>query len=190
MNFDQIEEYAETAKSVTVGKRSALTMPRLPQGVGFSFSRHRHDICFLHPCGLADGSSADCFQCFHDLCVVRPSSESRTLSVVCSGLGQLGQVALFEYLLQVPANRIGFQQAGFSVAQLKIMQEVITLAALFRLPISIWVRSFVGTFSAALCMVVAVYFVFRGAERSRESKRRLVPTATSGASQLAGLLCS
>ena len=37
-------------------------------------------------------------------------------------------IALFEYVLQVPANRIGFQQAGFSVGQLKIMQEVITLA--------------------------------------------------------------
>src|SRR5215212_9882086 len=37
-------------------------------------------------------------------------------------------IALAEYLLQVPANRIGFQQAGFSVGQLKIMQEVITLA--------------------------------------------------------------
>jgi uncharacterized protein len=36
-------------------------------------------------------------------------------------------IALFEYVLQVPANRIGFQQAGFTVAQLKIMQEVITL---------------------------------------------------------------
>ncbi len=36
-------------------------------------------------------------------------------------------IALFEYLLQVPANRIGFQWAGFSVGQLKIMQEVITL---------------------------------------------------------------
>jgi len=36
-------------------------------------------------------------------------------------------IALFEYLLQVPANRIGFQQAGFTVGQLKIVQEVITL---------------------------------------------------------------
>src|SRR6476620_8557278 len=36
-------------------------------------------------------------------------------------------IALAEYLLQVPANRIGFQQAGLSVGQLKIMQEVITL---------------------------------------------------------------
>ena len=36
-------------------------------------------------------------------------------------------IALFEYLLQVPANRIGFN-AGISLAQLKIMQEVITLS--------------------------------------------------------------
>ena len=36
-------------------------------------------------------------------------------------------IALFEYLLQVPANRIGFA-GGLSLAQLKIMQEVITLA--------------------------------------------------------------
>jgi uncharacterized protein len=71
-------------------------------------------------------------------------------------------IALFEYLLQVPANRIGFQQAGFSVAQLKIMQEVITLCvfvpfAVFYLkePIKLdylW---------AGLCMVGAVYFMFR-----------------------------
>jgi len=64
----------------------------------------------------------------------------------------------------VPANRIGFQQAGFSVAQLKIMQEVITLSvfvpfALFYLrePLKLdylW---------AALCMVGAVYFIFRSA---------------------------
>jgi uncharacterized protein (DUF486 family) len=36
-------------------------------------------------------------------------------------------IALPEYLLRVPANRLGFQQGGLSLAQLKIMQEVITL---------------------------------------------------------------
>ena len=36
-------------------------------------------------------------------------------------------IALLEYLLQVPANRIGYQQAGFSLGQLKIVQEVVTL---------------------------------------------------------------
>ncbi|HYD75084.1 DMT family protein [Ramlibacter sp.] len=71
-------------------------------------------------------------------------------------------IALAEYLLQVPANRIGYRNAGFSVAQLKILQEVITLsvfvpfAALYlREPLKLdylW---------AALCMVGAVYFMFR-----------------------------
>jgi uncharacterized protein (DUF486 family) len=69
-------------------------------------------------------------------------------------------IALFEYLLQVPANRIGAEQ--FSLAQLKILQEAITLsvfvpfAALYmRQPVSwnyLW---------AALCVMGAVYFVFR-----------------------------
>jgi uncharacterized protein len=71
-------------------------------------------------------------------------------------------IAFFEYLLQVPANRIGFTQ--FSIGQLKIMQEVITLCvfapfAVFYLgePLKLdylW---------AALCMVGAVYFIFRSA---------------------------
>lgn len=71
-------------------------------------------------------------------------------------------IALFEYLLQVPANRIGAQQ--FSVGQLKIMQEVITLTvfvpfAVFYLrePLKLdylW---------AGLCLVGAAYFMFRSA---------------------------
>jgi uncharacterized protein len=70
-------------------------------------------------------------------------------------------IALLEYLFQVPANRIGFTQ--YSVGQLKILQEVITLSvfapfALFylRQPLKLdylW---------AALCILGAVYFMFRG----------------------------
>ncbi|WP_295646524.1 DMT family protein [uncultured Methylibium sp.] len=69
-------------------------------------------------------------------------------------------IALFEYLLMVPANRIGAQQ--FSVGQLKIIQEVVTLSvfvpfAVFYLrePLKLdylW---------AGLCLVGAVYFMFR-----------------------------
>ncbi|MDT8989392.1 DMT family protein [Curvibacter sp. APW13] len=73
-------------------------------------------------------------------------------------------VALFEYLLQVPANRIGFQQAGFSVAQLKILQEVITLAIF--VPFSVLYLDQpikLDYLWAGLCLVGAVYFVFRGA---------------------------
>ena len=71
-------------------------------------------------------------------------------------------IALFEYLLQVPANRIG-SAGGLSLAQLKILQEAITLtvfvpfAALYmKQPVKLdylW---------AGLCIVAAVYFVFRG----------------------------
>lgn len=69
-------------------------------------------------------------------------------------------IALFEYLLQVPANRIGYTQ--FSVAQLKITQEVITLSVFapfallyLREPLKLdylW---------AGLCLLGAVYFMFR-----------------------------
>ena len=72
-------------------------------------------------------------------------------------------IALAEYLLQVPANRIGFQQAGYSVGQLKIMQEVITLAVF--LPFSLFYLQAplkLDYLWAALCMVGAAYFMFRG----------------------------
>lgn len=69
-------------------------------------------------------------------------------------------IAFFEYIFQVPANRIGHTE--FSVAQLKIIQEVITLSVFvpfsffyLREPIKLdylW---------AGLCMLGAVYFIFR-----------------------------
>ena len=69
-------------------------------------------------------------------------------------------IALFEYLLQVPANRIGHQQ--FSVGQLKIMQEVITLAVFVPFAL-IYLKEplKLDYLWAALCMVGAVYFIFR-----------------------------
>lgn len=70
-------------------------------------------------------------------------------------------IALFEYLFQVPANRIGF--TVMSVSQLKILQEVITLTVFvpfawlyLKEPIKldyVW---------AGLCILGAVYFIFRG----------------------------
>lgn len=69
-------------------------------------------------------------------------------------------IALFEYLIQVPANRIGFVE--MDLAQLKITQEVLTL--LIFVPFSIFYmgQSFRLDFVwASLCMVGAVYFVFR-----------------------------
>jgi hypothetical protein len=69
-------------------------------------------------------------------------------------------IALFEYLLQVPANRIGHTQ--FSVAQLKIMQEVITLSVFVPFAVFYMKEPLKLDFLwAALCMVGAVYFMFR-----------------------------
>lgn len=73
-------------------------------------------------------------------------------------------IALFEYLLQVPANRIGFQAARLNVGELKIMQEVITLAVF--VPFSVFFLKQplrLDYLWAALCMLGAVYFIFRNA---------------------------
>ena len=71
-------------------------------------------------------------------------------------------IAMAEYLLQVPANRIGFQQAGFSVGQLKIMQEVITLGVFVPFAVLYLKEPLkLDYLWAALCMVGAVYFIFR-----------------------------
>jgi len=71
-------------------------------------------------------------------------------------------IAFFEYLLQVPANRIGYRH--FTLAQLKVIQEVITMVVFagfatfyMREPLKLdylW---------AALCLVGAAYFMFRSA---------------------------
>jgi len=69
-------------------------------------------------------------------------------------------VALFEYLLQVPANRIGFSQ--YSLAQLKILQETITLALFVPFAMLYMKQPFKMDYVwAALCLVGAVYFIFR-----------------------------
>ena len=69
-------------------------------------------------------------------------------------------IAFFEYCFQVPGNRIGYQY--FSLGQLKIMQEVITMVVfslftffVMKEPIN---KNF---FYASLCMIGAVYFIFR-----------------------------
>jgi uncharacterized protein (DUF486 family) len=70
-------------------------------------------------------------------------------------------IALFEYLLQVPANRIGF--GTLSLAQLKIMQEVITLSVFVPFAVMYMGEPLkLDYLWAALCIVGAVYFIFRG----------------------------
>ncbi|MEI0448052.1 DMT family protein [Brachyspira intermedia] len=74
-------------------------------------------------------------------------------------------IALFEYCFQVPANRIGFQGNGgaFSLMQLKVMQEVITLTiftiftVVFFKTETLRINHFIGF----LCLILAVFFIFK-----------------------------
>ena len=69
-------------------------------------------------------------------------------------------IALFEYLLQVPANRIGY--TALSLPQLKILQEVITLAVFAPFALLYMKQQLrLDHLWAALCLVGAVYFAFR-----------------------------
>ncbi|HXC38004.1 MAG TPA: DMT family protein [Burkholderiales bacterium] len=69
-------------------------------------------------------------------------------------------VALFEYLLQVPANRIGFTQ--YSLGQLKIIQEVVTLSVFVPFAVLYMGQPLkLDYLWAALCIMGAVYFIFR-----------------------------
>lgn len=70
-------------------------------------------------------------------------------------------IALFEYLLQVPANRIGYQV--LSLGQLKILQEIITLSVF--VPFAVFYmreRLSWDYLWAGLCLMGAVFFLFRG----------------------------
>ena len=70
-------------------------------------------------------------------------------------------IAFFEYLLQVPANRIGFGK--LTLPQLKMLQEVITLGVFVPFSVFYMRQSIrIDFLWAALCMCGAVYFMFRG----------------------------
>ena len=70
-------------------------------------------------------------------------------------------IALFEYLLQVPANRIG-HQGGLSLGQLKILQEAITLSVFVPFAVLYMKESLRWDYLwAALCIAGAVFFIFR-----------------------------
>ena len=69
-------------------------------------------------------------------------------------------IALFEYLLQVPANRIGY--GHFSLAQMKIIQEVITLSVFVPFAVIYMNEPLrLDYLWASLCLMGAVYFIFR-----------------------------
>jgi uncharacterized protein (DUF486 family) len=70
-------------------------------------------------------------------------------------------IAFFEYVLQVPANRVGFET--YSEAQLKILQEVVTLSVFVPFAVLYMRQPLKLDFLwAGVCLVGAVYFAFRG----------------------------
>jgi uncharacterized protein (DUF486 family) len=69
-------------------------------------------------------------------------------------------IALFEYLIQVPANRLGFEH--MNLAQLKILQEVITLAVFVPFAMFYMGQEIkINYLYAAVCLMGAVYFIFK-----------------------------
>lgn len=73
-------------------------------------------------------------------------------------------IALFEYLLQVPANRVGYQH--FSVSQLKIYQEAIALTVFVPFALLYMKEKMSWHYAAAsLCVIAAVFFISRAPGR-------------------------
>jgi uncharacterized protein (DUF486 family) len=89
---------------------------------------------------------------------------SENLSLITIILISWG-IALFEYILQVPANRIGFKEYGgpFSLVQLKVIQEVITLTifAIFSLVFFKNETFRINHLIGFVFLVLAVYFIFK-----------------------------
>lgn len=70
-------------------------------------------------------------------------------------------IAFFEYLIMVPANRIGYQ-GGVTLPQLKILQEIITLSTFIPFAIIFMKKGFDRDYIyAGFCLLGAVYFIFR-----------------------------
>ena len=90
-------------------------------------------------------------------------------------------IALFEYLLQVPANRIG-HNAGYSLSQLKIVQEVIALSVFVPVAVLLLGERLRWDYVwASLCVLGAVFFIFRdpGPRAAPPDREQANITATS-----------
>ncbi|CAN5480461.1 DMT family protein [soil metagenome] len=114
-------------------------------------------------------TSPDCSNAFMTLAwyghlKFKDMSWSQNLGLVSIILISWG-IALFEYILQVPANRIGFKEYGgpFSLLQLKVVQEVITLSVfvifslLFFKTETFRINHLIGF----VFLILAVYFIFK-----------------------------
>jgi len=95
----------------------------------------------------------------HDLCLVCSPAELERQRWYVAAILSWG-IALFEYLLQVPANRIGY--TTMSLMQLKVMQEIITLSVFVPFALLYMHQTIkLDYLWSALCLIGAVYFMFR-----------------------------
>ncbi len=109
------------------------------------------------------------FECIHDLAWYGHLKFGEIKWLVKLGLFGIillsWGIAFFEYCMQVPANRIGFQQFGgpFNLFQLKIIQEVITLLVFTAFALLFFKSESLrwNHMAAFVCMIMAVYFVFK-----------------------------
>ncbi len=89
-------------------------------------------------------------------------------------------IAFFEYMLQVPANRIGYQT--LTLPQLKLIQEVITLTVFVPFALLYMRQSLnLNHLWAALCLVAAVFFAFRGMTMPTHPEPRGADTSVDAA---------
>lgn len=92
---------------------------------------------------------------------IRWSQNLGLISIILISWG----IALFEYILQVPANRLGFREHGgpFSLLQLKVIQEVITLLVFIIFSILFFRHESFRTnhLIGLALLVLAVYFIFK-----------------------------
>ncbi len=74
-------------------------------------------------------------------------------------------IALFEYIFQVPANRIGYKENGgpFSLVELKVIQEVITLLVFTLFSVTLFKNETfkINHFIGFIFLVLSVYFIFK-----------------------------
>ena len=89
---------------------------------------------------------------------LKTSSNKPILATILVSWG----IAFFEYFFQVPANRIGFTKAGFTLMQLKIIQEVITLAIFLLFAVFFMEQKLsLNYLWASCCIFAAIYFIFK-----------------------------
>lgn len=73
-------------------------------------------------------------------------------------------IAFFEYMLQIPANRIGYTEAHFTLAQLRIIQEVVSLSVFVVFAVAYMNQKITLNYLwAGICLLGAVYFIFKPA---------------------------